>query len=108
MLDLVGYSNHAGGLDQAVTVIAELAEQIDGKGLVDVAKTAPVSWSQRLGYVLELLGHRERAEPLAAFVRDNAGDVIALVPSAPTKNARRVPQWRLDVREIGARSWHKN
>lgn len=97
VLDLVGYSSHVGGLDQTATVIAELADQIHGDDLVDVAKTAPVSWSQRLGYILDLLGHRDRAEPLAAFVRENAGDVVALAPSASTKDARRVARWQLDV-----------
>jgi predicted transcriptional regulator of viral defense system len=96
-LDLVGYPGHVGGLDQAATVIAELVDRVDGRLLAAVAKTAPVSWSQRLGHVLDLLGEKERAEPLAAFVRKRAGDVILLAPSVTKKRARRDPRWRLDV-----------
>jgi predicted transcriptional regulator of viral defense system len=96
-LDLVGYPAHAGGLDQAATVLAELADQIDGARLAVAAKTAPVSWSQRLGYVLDFLGHQHRTAPLAAFVRENASEVVPLAPSEPTAGARRIPRWRLNV-----------
>jgi predicted transcriptional regulator of viral defense system len=99
-LDLVGYVNHVGGLDQAATVIGDLAEKVDGVALVAVANTAPVAWSQRLGYLLDLLGHEDRAEPLAAFVKENAGDVVALSPSEPTKHAKRVARWRLDANVV--------
>lgn len=96
-LDLVGYPKHVGGLDNAATVLAELGEKIDGKLLAKVAKTAPVSWSQRLGYVLDLVGHEDKTKPLAAFVRKSAGDVVALVPSESTQRGARSPKWKLDV-----------
>ncbi len=96
-LDVIGYPSHVGGLDNAATVISELAEKIDPKALVKVAKTAPVSWSQRLGHVLDLLGHEAKTELLATFVRKNAGDVISLVPSARPRRACRVAKWRLDA-----------
>jgi predicted transcriptional regulator of viral defense system len=95
VLDVMGYPSHVGGLDNAATVIAELAEKIDPKALAKIAKTAPVSWSQRLGHVLDVLGHEEKTGPLATFVQKNAGDVIPLVPSASTRRAKRVPKWRL-------------
>ena len=52
-IDLVGYERHAGGLDQVATILAEFAEQIDPERLVEAAKTAPISWAQRLGYLLQ-------------------------------------------------------
>jgi predicted transcriptional regulator of viral defense system len=96
-LDLVGYPRHVGGLDNAATVLAELGEKIDGMLLAKVAKTAPVSWSQRLGHVLDIVGHEDKTEALAAFVRKSAGDVIALVPSESTHSASRSSKWKLDV-----------
>jgi predicted transcriptional regulator of viral defense system len=96
-LDLVGYPRHVGGLDNAATVLAELGEKIDGKLLAKVAKTAPVSWSQRLGHLLDIVGHEDKTETLAAFVRNTAGDVIALVPSESTQHAARSSKWRVDV-----------
>jgi len=97
VLDVIGYPSHVGGLDNAATVIAELAEKIDPKVLAKVAKSVPVSWSQRLGHVLDVLGHEDKTASLAPFVQKNAGDVILLVPSAPARRARRVPKWRLDA-----------
>ncbi len=96
-IDLVGYPSHAGGLDQAATVIAELAERIDAARLVAAAGTAPVSWAQRLGYLLDVLGHEERTELLAAFVREHASEVVRLAPSEPLGEAQRSPRWRVDV-----------
>jgi predicted transcriptional regulator of viral defense system len=96
-LDLVGYPRHVGGLDNAATVLAELGEKIDGKLLVKVAKTAPVSWSQRLGHVLDAVGHEDKTETLAAFVRKSASDVIALVPSESAHRASRSSKWKLEV-----------
>jgi hypothetical protein len=60
-IDLVGYERHAGGLDQVATVLAELAEHIDPERLVVAAKTAPVSWAQRLGYMEKEEGRITRA-----------------------------------------------
>jgi hypothetical protein len=52
-LELVGYPNHAGGLDNVATVLPDLAEGIDVDKMIEAAKVCPVSWSQRLGYLLE-------------------------------------------------------
>ncbi len=57
-LDLVGYAGHAGGLNQVATLLSELAERIDPEKLAAVARTAPVPWAQRLGYLLEHFGFR--------------------------------------------------
>lgn len=96
-LDLVGYPRHVGGLDNVATVLAELGEKIDGKLLAKVAKTAPLSWSQRLGHLLDRVGHEEKTVALAAFVRKSASDVVALVPSESTVHSPRSSKWKLDV-----------
>ncbi len=96
-IDLVGYQRHAGGLDQVATILAELAEQIDPERLVAAAKTAPISWAQRLGYLLELVGAAPIAEPLKAYVQKTAKDMTPLLPSASHANALRNKDWRLDI-----------
>jgi len=97
-VDLVGYAQRVGGLDQVATVLAELAEQIDGDRLAAAAASAPVPWAQRLGYLLELLGGGvSRTGPLKAYVQKAARDATPLVPGAPRKTARRVPDWKLLV-----------
>jgi hypothetical protein len=58
---------------------------------------ATASWSQRLGYSLELVGHEERTRPLESFVKESARDFVALAPSRPVTQAKRVTRWRLDA-----------
>jgi predicted transcriptional regulator of viral defense system len=97
-VDLVGYERHAGGLDQVATVLAEFAEHIDPKLLVAAAKTAPISWAQRLGYLLELVGAGSSAESLKVYVRKAAKDMTPLLPGTPhTEATRQRNDWRLYV-----------
>ena len=91
-LDLAGYPHHAGGLDQVATILAELAEKIDPKLLTAAAKTAPLPWTQRLGYLLELVGAKDRAALLKAYVQENARDWTPLAPGA-----RRADDWLLYI-----------
>ena len=46
-LELVGYPNHAGGLDNVATVLAELSEEMVADRILEAAQLCPVSWSQR-------------------------------------------------------------
>ena len=96
-VDLAGYPQHAGGLDQVATVLVELAEKIDPKRLVATAKIAPLPWAQRLGYLLERVDAKEQASLLKAYVRENARDWTPLVPSAKRAHARRADDWLLYV-----------
>jgi predicted transcriptional regulator of viral defense system len=96
-VDLAGYPKHAGGLDQVATILAELAEKIDSKLLAVAAKTAPLPWAQRLGYLLEQVGAKDRASSLKAYVQENARDWTQLVPGARRTNARGADDWLLQV-----------
>ncbi|MEZ5284691.1 MAG: type IV toxin-antitoxin system AbiEi family antitoxin [Vicinamibacterales bacterium] len=71
-LDVAGYPHRVGGLNQVVTVLGELVEQLDADRLVAVADTAPPAWSQRLGYLLERVGAADKATPLKAWARVRA------------------------------------
>jgi hypothetical protein len=77
--DVIGYPHHAGGLDNAVTVLAELVESLDAGKLVDIAGLSPITCSQRLGYLLELIGEEGLPEGLAAYVAKRK-PVPALLP----------------------------
>ena len=96
-VDLAGYPRHAGGLDQVATVLSELAEKIESQRLVVAARTAPMPWSQRLGYLLELVGAMDQASGLKNYVRDNARDWTPLVPGRTRKRAKPSEAWRLYV-----------
>ena len=96
-IDLVGYHNHVGGLDQVATILAELAEQIDPDKLVAAAQTAPVAWAQRLGYLLDLVGQDDKASSLPAYVKNAARDAVPLLPGLSKDTASRDADWKLFV-----------
>lgn len=96
-VDLIGYPHHVGGLEHAATVIAELAEQIEPERLVVAARTAPMPWAQRLGYLLDMVGAADKAKLLKRYVQENARDITPLVPAMPRAGADRAASWKLDV-----------
>jgi predicted transcriptional regulator of viral defense system len=92
-LDLVGYADHAGGLGRIGTVLSELAERIDPAKLAAAAETAPITWGQRLGYLLDHFGFEAKTKPLKDYVRRHAKQSV---PKAPHKRARN-KSWKLYV-----------
>jgi len=96
-LDLVGYAHHAGGLSQVATVLSELAERIDPEKLAAAARTAPVAWAQRLGYLLEHLGSAAKTPALKEYVREHAKQSTALLPKARRARSRRNKGWKLYI-----------
>ncbi len=96
-LDLVGYSRRVGGLDQVATILHELAEQIDPQRLVAVAPSAPITWVQRLGYLLEHDGAWERVSHLKDYVKTRARQTVPLLPGFGNKAARRNANWKVLV-----------
>lgn len=97
-VDLVGYPGHVGGLDQVATLLAELADKLDPNKLVAAAQAAPISWAQRLGYLLEQIEAGNRAGSLKSYVRTHARQATELWPAAPRrKDATRNDEWKLLV-----------
>jgi len=97
-LELVGYQDRCGGLDNVATVLGELAERLHGASLAAEAKRCPVAWVQRLGYLLELVGQSEVADPLQSLV-EGVAEEAALVRSQPRTGAPRASRWKLAVNE---------
>lgn len=64
MLDLLRYPHAAGGLDNIATIISDLAVKIDAAKLISLSHAFERSVLQRLGYLMERLGHRDHAEVL--------------------------------------------
>ena len=93
--DLAGYPHHAGGLDNAATVLSELAEFMDATKLASITELSPVAWSQRLGFMLELIGEAELAAGLAEYVSRKDAVPIPLSPTQPHKGVRQDMRWRL-------------
>jgi predicted transcriptional regulator of viral defense system len=66
LLDLVRYPHAAGGLDNIATIISDLGDRIDAQKLAARAAAFDRSVLQRLGYLLERFGQRERTQALHA------------------------------------------
>ncbi len=96
-VDLIGYPHHVGGFEHGASVIAELAEQIDSERLVAVARSAPMPWAQRLGYLLDMAGEADKAKLLKRYVQEEARDIAPLIPAMPREGAVRDAGWKLDV-----------
>ena len=96
-VDLAGYFHHVGGLDQVATILSELAEQIDAHKLVMAAQTAPITWMQRLGYLLTLVNAHEQIAPLKAYVKSETRRTVPLLPGASSEEAPRDADWKLFV-----------
>lgn len=96
-LELVGYADQCAGLDNVATVLAELVERVDPPKLVEAARLCPIAWTQRLGYLLELLDHQPLASVLVDEVQRRARVVAPLLRKKPITGAPRAERWRLAV-----------
>ncbi len=96
-LELVGYPNHAGGLNNVATVLRDLAEEMAAEELVVAARLSPVSWSQRLGYLLERVQESDLAQALDPFVKARARSYTPLRRAASGAGAKRDATWKLIV-----------
>nr|WIE94397.1 type IV toxin-antitoxin system AbiEi family antitoxin [Mesorhizobium sp. WSM4875] len=69
-LDLLRYPQAAGGIDHIATVLADLGSKIDGEKLAALAQAAERPVIQRVGYLLDRLGHGGRAEQMLAALNE--------------------------------------
>ncbi|MDT8422263.1 MAG: type IV toxin-antitoxin system AbiEi family antitoxin [Desulfuromonadales bacterium] len=95
--DLVGYYNKCVGLDNVATVLVDLAEKLDPIKLAKIAVSSPISWSQRLGYLLNLIEAGSVSEALAQYVKARQPVRTPLLPSADIKGARTDNRWKVFI-----------
>lgn len=96
-LELVGYAERCGYLDNVATVLADLADAIDPASLVLEAQRAPVAWTQRLGYLLVLAEQESLAAHLDPVLRARKVFTVSLAPWQPMNGARRDARWHVAV-----------
>jgi predicted transcriptional regulator of viral defense system len=94
-LELVGYAERCGGLGNVMSVLADLVDLIDLDKFVEAARLSPIAWAQRLGYLLDLAGHREAAEALIPYVKEHALFAAPLVRKKSRAGAPRIERWKL-------------
>ncbi len=99
-LELVGYPDQAGGLDNIATVLAELAEAIDVEELAAEARRAPLAWVQRLGHLLTVVNASELAASLEPHVHARGAFPVALDPSVPAAGAPHDVRWKVLINTV--------
>jgi len=95
--DLVRYARHIGGLDAVLTVLVELAESLHPEKLAAAARVEhELAQVQRLGWLLDHLGHNSLADALHAAlpadkpIRRSRLDAAGSWGGHPAKNRWRV------------------
>jgi predicted transcriptional regulator of viral defense system len=96
-LELVGYLERCGYLDNVATVLAELAESIERDALEAEARRAPVAWVQRLGYLLALVEQNELADRLDGVLAAGKVFVVPLAPWEDIEGASRDSRWQVAI-----------
>lgn len=96
-LELVGYADQCGGLDNVASVLAELVPILEVEKLLTAAELCPIAWVQRLGYLLDRAEHRELGDALVPFVNAHAHTVAPLVRAKPSLGAPRIGRWKLAI-----------
>jgi predicted transcriptional regulator of viral defense system len=99
VLEVVGYADKCGGLDNVANVLSELAEAVEPSKLLASARLCPIAWSQRLGYLLDATDHSELANALIDHVREHASTVAPLLRAKPLTGAPRASRWKLAINE---------
>jgi len=96
-VELVGYPERCGFLDNVATVLAELAESIDGDALEAEARRAPAAWVQRLGYLLVLIDQHELADRLDGVLAERNAFTVPLAPWQEMAGTPRDARWQVAI-----------
>jgi predicted transcriptional regulator of viral defense system len=94
-LDIVRFMNKCGGDGNAITVISEIAEKLNGKVLKKLIHLEDTPVIQRLGFLLERTGNTSLAQPLENELRKRASRRISLFPGAKPFNPHFNSDWKI-------------
>jgi len=96
--DILSAPHHAAGINNAATVLTELAEQIEIKKIIELSQFyQELSWLQRLGYLLELLGFDAMASKINSILAKKKLSWALLSARAPYKKSARNAKWKVIV-----------
>jgi predicted transcriptional regulator of viral defense system len=102
-LDLMRYPHASGGIDHTASVLNELAPAIDPAQLMALLPKFERSVVQRLGYILDRLGHNEIASDLAMHLQTANVPWVELEPKEASimisrEEQERSARWHVIVR----------
>lgn len=93
--DVVRFPGAAGHLNNVATVLAELAEKLDGSKLADLAPEYSTPDVQRLGYLLDLVDQQDLAERLLKPLELRRRRPVLLAPGEGAHGEQPDDRWRI-------------
>ena len=106
-LDLLRYPQASGGIDNVATVLSDLGQKIDPEQLASLSALVERPVVQRLGYLLEHLGHDALTEPMLEALRARGSlpwteldRQEARDPDFAPEPRQRDLRWRVIVRRV--------
>ena len=93
--DLVRFPAAAGHLNNVATVLGELAEKLDAASLAELAAQYATPDVQRLGYLLDLVGQQNLAEPLKKALEHRRRRPVLLAPGEGANGEQPDNRWRI-------------
>ncbi|MBY0281461.1 MAG: type IV toxin-antitoxin system AbiEi family antitoxin [Alphaproteobacteria bacterium] len=98
--DLIRYLQASGGINHIATVLSELEESLNADKLVEIATQGmPLSCSQRLGYLLEVVGSKALAQPLKKWIKSKKLQYIPLKLSKQRLVLSKDENWKLIIND---------
>jgi len=98
--DLLRYVHQSGNLNHVATVLDEMAEKMHPRDLQKAALKFPLVYAQRLGYLLDYLGHEKLTEALAAYVEAQKPLLFPLLQAGKeVDQAEKNTKWHLIINE---------
>lgn len=94
-LDLVGYPAEASGMANIAALLRWLQPELCPIALDDAARVNPPAWSQRLGYVLEVIGATKLSNALMSFLKERPRSDTPLLSHNSVEGANYIPKWKL-------------
>lgn len=94
-LDLIRYNKASGGLDNVATVLTELSENIKPEALAAAAALVEEPIAQRLGYLLDLVGHEQLTVPLHRLVYARRSRLTPLRPDLEWEGVESEQRWKI-------------
>ena len=99
--DLARYARGAGQLANVATVLSELSEHLDGKRLVQVAKSeVELACLQRVGFLLDLVGAGDRTGPLATWMKSQRPPPVPLQRGQPAVDVPKSVRWQVSASAV--------
>ena len=101
MMDLCLFLRRSGGLSHIATILDELSESVELSSLKKLLeKNNETTWIQRLGFILDQLGHQDLANILLEHLKNQKTNIVSLVPYHSMQGAERDTKWRIAINAV--------